>query len=397
MREYELLKRLGSEYRVHLIAISKTYEDDCANVRNLDGICDRVSVFRAEPAGPPDPEIPYQVLRHRSAAATRAVARACRHADLLHVEGFYLMQHVPPERKIPLLLIEQNIEYVLWRQRTETAASAEERDINLAQYLKTLESEIETWKRSDLCAAVTEDDRGIMHAASPGLDVRVVPDGADHLARIPDAPLDRSISAVYVANFAYQPNLDGALFLAREIWPRVRSRLPRATLALVGNDPPPEVLALQRKGIVVTGRVARVEPYLHAARAVVCPLRIGGGVKVKVLEALSAGKALVTTSVGLQGLPAAAGACLVEDEPARFARAIVRVVRYPKVRARLEAASREFARSLPTWDDAAARLTECYRELLRTDVVDLPVTERRTTRPKTRTKKLAKPIDSFAK
>ncbi|MDQ4025272.1 MAG: glycosyltransferase family 4 protein [Actinomycetota bacterium] len=328
-----------------------------------------VFVFAAEPPPPAPSAEPAQVVRHRAAEMTAHVARevADGRFDLVHVEGFYLMQHVPDPCPLPVLLVEQNVEYVLWRQRAATAAGKHERDAAVTEYLRTLEAETAAWAQADLCAALTPDDAAIMRAALPGLDVRLVPDGIDHLPRtaarrVPQQPH----AVVFAANFGYQPNVDAALYLCHEIWPRVERRRPDARLLLVGNAPPPEVVALgRRRGVVVTGRVPSVDPFLESAALVACPLRIGGGIKVKMLEAMGRGKAIVTTTVGAQGLDAFAGsAFLVEDHPAAFAHAVVALLDDRRLRARLEEGARRAARSLPTWDEAASALGECYRDLV---------------------------------
>jgi glycosyltransferase involved in cell wall biosynthesis len=119
------------------------------------------------------------------------------------------------------------------------------------------------------------------------------------------------------------------------------------------------VLALAGDGVEVTGRVPSVEPHLDEAAVVVAPLRVGGGVKVKVLEALSRGKAVVSTSVGVQGLTQSPA--VVADEPAAFATAVADLLADPAARDRREQAALRYARSLPTWDDAARALLGCYR------------------------------------
>lgn len=371
-REYELLRRVGDDFDVTLAAVSKVYEEDSANAPALKRHCRDVFVF---PAAVPDPRsrpghaVPAQVERHRCPELTDHVARAVSSEsfDLVHVEGFYLMQHVPHACPVPVLLVEQNVEYVLWRQRAETAPRKHDRDAAIAEYLRTLEAETAAWGRADLCGALTQDDAEIMTAAGgPGLDVRLVPDGVDHLPlSAPSAPAHPGHVVAFAANFAYQPNVDAALYLCREIWPRVVRRLPHARLLLVGNAPPPEVRALARgRDVVVTGRVPSVDPFLEKASVVVCPLRVGGGIKVKMLEAMSRGKAIVTTSVGAQGLARfAGGAFLVEDQPAGFAQALAGLLADEGARRALEGQARAAARRLPTWDDAAASLGGCYREL----------------------------------
>ncbi len=371
-REYELLTRLASDLDVHLVAVSKTYREDLDAVAALQEFCTAIDLFEAVEE-PPQSGLPYQVRRHVSPDATTRVheiirSRAC---NLVHVEGFYLMQHLPEPCPLPVVLVEQNVEYQLCRQRAATAP-LRQRSGFVYEYLLTLEAELDAWKRSDVCAAVTTDDRDFMVAANPTLDVRLVPDGIDHLdGRPPDRSkgnggLQESPSIVYVANFGYQPNVDGALFLLSEIFPRIAARAPRIKLFLVGNAPPPEVVDAARswRNVVVTGRVPAVEPYIDAADIVVCPLRIGGGIKVKVLEALSRGKAIVSTTIGVQGLPGAERAMVVRDLPASFASACIRLLTNPAARQRLERRAHAFARSLPTWEHAADALRACYAEAL---------------------------------
>ncbi|HEX2296015.1 MAG TPA: glycosyltransferase family 4 protein [Actinomycetota bacterium] len=373
-REYELLRRVGDAFDVTLCAVSKVYEEDAANAPALKTLCRDVFVFPSANPRPAEPRrgaLPAQMERHRCPELTEHVARSVGSGayDVVHVEGFYLMQHVPDPCPLPVLLVEQNVEYVLWRQRAETALRKQERDGAIAEYLRTLEAETAAWARADLCGALTPDDAAILSAAGgPGLQVRLIPDGVDHVA-LPraSAPGDPGHVVAFAANFAYQPNVDAALYLCREIWPRVARRLPHARLLLVGNAPPEEVRALGgRHDVVVTGRVPSVDPFLEKASVVVCPLRIGGGIKVKMLEAMGRGKAVVTTSVGAQGLGHVAGrAFVVEDQPAAFAHAVVSLLGDEDARRALEREARLAARMLPSWDDAAAALGRCYRELAR--------------------------------
>jgi glycosyltransferase involved in cell wall biosynthesis len=289
----------------------------------------------------------------------------------VHVEGFYLMQHVPASCSVPILLVEQNVEYSLWEQRAAATRDAAERTRNLREYALTVKHERKAWRRARLCAAVTEDDRLMMSGSSDALEVGLVPDGTDHLRRrraakttYRRAPQGRA-RIVYIANFAYQPNIDGAIHLCTEIFPLVRSRVPNARLVLVGNAPPPEVRALASRGsrIRVTGTVRSVTPYLRSADVVVCPLRIGGGIKVKMLEALNFGKATVSTSVGVQGLPGIDRSVVVQDDPELFARSVGRILTDARYRRSLERAAAAYGQKLPTWREAAESLANCYERL----------------------------------
>lgn len=171
---------------------------------------------------------------------------------------------------------------------------------------------------------------------------------------------------MFVANFAYQPNLDAAWFLCDEIVPRVVREIPGARFLLVGTSPPDDLRAAAEAcpNIAVTGRVPAVEPYLDAAQVVVAPLRIGGGIKVKVLEALARGRPLVASSIAAQGFGSGSAECMrIADDPESFASEVVSLLHRPDERQRLARAAAALAATLPSWDEAAASLVECYREL----------------------------------
>ena len=377
-RELELINRLADRFDVHLVVISKTPEEDRANAASLIPCCDAVEVFAATPLRPDAParHEPVQLLRHRSRAATRRVREILggEEVDLVHVEGFYLMQHVPAWVDVPVLLVEQNIEYELEHQRARTGGEGVMRLDAFQRSVRTHAAELACWRRASRLATVTDEDRATIKAQLKGTHISVVPDGVDHLPgpeqrnREPvssgmasgDAPL-----VMLLANFAYAPNVDAARFLCHEILPRLRRSVADVRLWLVGNAPPGEVLALENDRIHVTGYVPDVLPYLDLADVLVCPLRIGGGIKVKTIEALRRGKALVTTPIGAQGLPAEARSamCIAED-PDGFAGALSTLLRDRQYRRRLERLAARAATRLPTWDQSAAALASVYDELL---------------------------------
>jgi glycosyltransferase involved in cell wall biosynthesis len=250
------------------------------------------------------------------------------------------------------VLAEQNVEFALWRQRARR-----NRDVGCVREARaTRAAELAAWRRADLVVAVTEDDRRAILAEEPTLDVRVVPDGADHLRPARGRAKPAPATILFVGNFAYEPNLDAAHFLCETIFPLVRREVPAARVLLAGNGPPEELVEH------ATGRVARLEPYYDRATVVACPLRVGGGIKVKMLEALTRGKAIVSTSIGVQGLDKAP--VLVRDDAEEFARAVARLLRDARARARLESRARAYAARLPTWDEAAERLAACYEDAL---------------------------------
>lgn len=358
LREFELLRRIGSKVDVSVCAVSKTPEEDQANAGALSTYCSDVQVVAAEPARSTDSTTPFQVLRHRARHVPSQLADG--DYDLVHVEGFYLMQHLRSVAPRPTVLVEQNIEYELWEQRAANsfgaAAWRHRREAD-----RTRRAERRAWGRADVVAALTEEDRRVIRAS--GIPrVHLVPDGIDRPARPPvRTAADAAPVITFIANFAYEPNVDAAVHFAADVLPLIVEAVPDAHLMLVGNGPPPQVQALAGPSVTVTGRVPDVGEYLQGATVVICPLRVGGGVKVKMLEALAHGKAIVSTRVGVQGLGGDVGqAVAVADSAGDMAAAVIDVLRDPGRRHRLEAAAVAHAAGLPTWDDAAAALLECY-------------------------------------
>jgi len=377
-REYELLRRLGGKVDFDLVAVSKTLVEDRSNAHRLAPMCHSVQVVPASSDG--NLRGAQQVRRHACPSLVDTVAELAAAVDLVHVEGFYLMQHVPADCPVPIVLIEQNVEYDLCKQRASVARALPEVFDRMRDYRQTRIAEIEAWRRSDLVGVLTEDDRRAVLSVAPDVRVRLTPDGVGHPSAWADA--DGTVPdlggplLVFVANFAYEPNLDAARYLCSDVLPRIAREVRGVRLALVGTSPPDELrrLAGERDDVIVTGRVPAVEPYLDQADVVVAPLRVGGGVKVKVLEALSRGKAIVATSVAAQGFGADARSSMHNaDEPESFAAAAVHLLQSPAERARLEAAALRLAARLPSWDDAAQALHGCYREV--TEVAVRPVSE----------------------
>ena len=186
--------------------------------------------------------------------------------------------------------------------------------------------------------------------------VLVCPNGREPSAILPDAP---DATVAFVATMGWAPNVDAAVWLGREIWPEVLTRVPEARLLLVGKDPAPAVRALAEERIEVTGTVADVSPFLARSRVVVAPLRAGGGTRLKIMEALDVGRPVVATSVGCEGMEdlVGRGVVLADTAPA-LAEAIADLLRNPGCAAALGRAGHDAVVADHTWDTALAPLME---------------------------------------
>jgi glycosyltransferase involved in cell wall biosynthesis len=223
-----------------------------------------------------------------------------------------------------------------------------------------------TWSAFDLIQVFTPRDAEGVRAVAPELAdrVRVNPFGLE----LPDAlpPADASSrELVFVGNFTHPPNVDAALWLGSEIMPALRAQGTGARLTVVGPWAPASVRALACGDIRVTGRVDEVRPYLEAAAVVLAPLRIGGGMRMKVLEALALGRPVVTTPRGAEGLEAAPeGAFAVAETATGFTDVVRRLLAEPSARVEMGARARAYAVEEHSPAAYAARLERVYEEAL---------------------------------
>jgi len=207
-------------------------------------------------------------------------------------------------------------------------------------------------RRADLVIAVSEADAQALRRIVPALDPLVIPNGitvAEYAACTDKADLHQP-AFVFTGTMDFRPNVDGALWFAAEVWPRIRTALPDAHCYFVGRHPHRRLDALRElPGIVITGSVPDTRPYINAATVYVVPLLVGGGTRLKLLEATSMGKAIVSTALGAEGFVHPEDAMLLADDSVAFAEACVRLARDVAARAQWEARARAYAHAYD-WD-----------------------------------------------
>lgn len=284
-----------------------------------------------------------------STAARRLLAAGLAAAgpfDLVLVEHSGLAGLVPPRpRRDPWVLSMQNLlsrrashevaiargrrQRWMWRRERERAVRFEE--AALAQY--------------DRVVVCSDEDNEVLHGR--GL---VVPNGVD-VERYRPTPLPPSPRIVLTATLGYPPNVDGVLWFCADVLPRVREAVPEASVSIVGRQPAPSIRALRGShGVDLHFDVPSTVPFLQEARVAVVPVRVGTGTRIKALEAMAAGRPVVGTTIGLEGLGAVDGVnAVVADDAAGMADAIVRALRDESHAERLAAAGRAHVEQRFDW------------------------------------------------
>jgi polysaccharide biosynthesis protein PslH len=286
--------------------------------------------------------------------------------DLIQVEtglmGFY---RYPSD--VPMVLTEHDVEAdaVLTTEADGVVGRLRHGLLHIEQR-RWQQFQREVWRRFSRIQVFSTADAGRIQALEPALvdRVRINPFGID-LPDLPATDCERPYSMAFVGNFLHLPNVDGALWLVRSIMPQLRSQVPGVRLTIVGVEPPPCVRELAGENVVVTGTVPSTEPYLNEAAVVVAPLRIGGGMRVKVLQAMARGKAVVTTSLGAEGLLVVGSPPLmIADNTPRFAAAIAALLVDNDKREALGQQARAFVADHYTWAAHGKRLESIYDEIL---------------------------------
>jgi glycosyltransferase involved in cell wall biosynthesis len=307
---------------------------------------------------------PMWVSRWRIPAFARA-ARELAHQwrpDVVQAEYHLMAQYFDAVGSGPRRIL---------RQLEPGAASAADRASRrrgAARLLGTLDSR--AWRRyerrammaADTVVALTERDRSALAPLAGTTPVVCIPVGVSIPERAADPLGTDPPNLLFVGNFVHPPNADAAERLVREIFPLIRRRVPAAELRIVGPNPPSDLAG--HPGVVVTGEVPDVRPYIDSASVVLAPLRLGGGMRVKVAEALAAGKAVVATALAAEGLEATPGdQLLVADDAQGIADSAADLLLDPARRGALATRARTWAVERLAWDAPTAKFERLYESL----------------------------------
>jgi polysaccharide biosynthesis protein PslH len=378
LRTWHLMRHLARSHDITYLAFAEPGQP-AGDVEDMREVASRVeTITRAEaPKGTlrfyagaamhvVDP-LPYAVAKYRSAAFRRRLRQLLNEQsfDLIVCDFLFPAVNLPQRLPCPAVIFTHNVESEIWRRHAETQAGALGRLLYGMQHRRMLKYEGQTLRRFDGVLAVSDADRDSFARLYPGAaaePVHVVPTGVDtdYFSPSPTSPLATDI--VFTGSMDWLPNEDAMLHFCTHVLPLIRADEPGVRLSIVGRAPTPAVRKLMEDpdaGIHVTGRVDDVRPYMRDASVYVVPLRIGGGTRLKIFEAMAMGKAVVSTTVGAEGLPIVPGEhLLIADEPHTFARAVVRLMRDADRRERLGAAARALVVARYDWSAVAGSLED---------------------------------------
>jgi glycosyltransferase involved in cell wall biosynthesis len=255
--------------------------------------------------------------------------------DFLHTARYALGLDVPK------VLFQHNVESQILRRHAEHDRGFLRRSYMRLQYRRTRDLEARYGREFNKVIAVSRQDQETFEREYGWTNVRAIDTAVDLDYFSPTGEEERPDRVVFVGSLDWMPNQDGVIGFVRRVWPRIRQMKPGATFGVVGRNPPAAVTRLSEEpGVEVLGSVPDVRPYLAEAMAVVVPLNVGGGTRLKIFAAMAMAKATVSTTLGAEGLPVRHGMeILIADDDAEFAHAVVRLLDDADLRRRIGGAA----------------------------------------------------------
>ena len=295
--------------------------------------------------------IPVAGMRYRSEAMRKAISRIVTEQDFDAKICDFLFPAINIEDVSGWTLFQHNVESVIWERHAQKGRTAAHRAYFALQARRMREWEQDICRSVSQVIAVSEIDEAIFRERFGVERTGWVPTGVDvEYFRSPENSA-RTNELVFVGSMDWMPNIDGIEWFLSEVFPLIRARKPDCRLAIVGRNPPASLAQGGDRAVTITGTVPDVRPYLWKSAVSIVPLRIGGGTRLKIFEAMAAGTPVISTSIGAEGLPAVDGdTILIADTAQEFAERCLRLLNDPSERATISSRALRLIRSRFSWE-----------------------------------------------
>jgi sugar transferase (PEP-CTERM/EpsH1 system associated) len=382
IRNLHILRYLAKRHRVSLLTFRPEGPMDTSNIPQICDYAEALPMPRRTTRNRvlklATSSLPDMAWRLHSEAMQRKLEELCDsvYFDAVHVEGIEMVPYgLMALRLDPLAWMTydaHNAEYMIQRRAFTTDVPQARRlpraIYSLSQWWRLRQYESRIAGMSKHVVTVSPADSAALARLSLRLRERItlMPNGVDPERWSPEAvapePMMAPEALVFDGSMDFRPNVDAARWFASEVWPLVREERPDAHFYIVGRNPVPEVLTLaDRPGVTVTGPVDDMRPWVAGASVYVVPMRMGGGVRLKVLQAMSMARPIVSTAMGAEGIAARPGLdMLMSRTPSEFAASVLQLLRNPDMSARLGSSARELVTTRYSWDKLLPTLDSIY-------------------------------------
>jgi len=373
VRSLNTISELARSHQVTVIT-THGHGDDPDGLKQQLAHCERVlsvpyavpkrgsAAFAASVAGSWFSHYPVDLWKWRVRDVRREVraALAKSDTDLVVADFLFAAVNVRMPGDVPVLVFAHNVEYLIWQRLAHLESSPWKRALFEMEWRKVRACERDVCRRADLTIAVSDDDKERLAELGAGIRAASIPTGVDTGYFRPRGAAEVPARLVFSGSMDWHPNEDAVCYFVDTILPRIRAEAPAASFTIVGRNPSARVRELAAQpGVIVTGTIGDVRPAIGEASVYVVPLRAGSGTRIKIFEALAMGKAVVSTTVGAEGLALESGRhFLAADTPHDFANAVIRLLRDPARRQVLGDAGRALVEANYSWPMVAREFEE---------------------------------------
>ncbi len=383
-RSHNLLKEVARGNDVYLVALrnktsshpisememAKTeLEKFCKQVHLID-ISSRISGFSLTTLAMKSlfQRKPLSVTMYRFEEMRRCIKKVIGGVrfDVIHYDTISLAEYIQDVGGVYNVLNHHGVESFMMRRRVEHEPNPLKKLFYLVESRKLRQYEEENCVKFDLNIAVSVLDKSMLEEIAPSARFEIVENGVDIRYFYPGIDYFGKDRLIFAGRLDQYSNRDAILHFCTRVWPLVRDAIPEMHLTIIGSNPPPRLtdIANNDRRIELLGYVDDVRPYFARAMAVVCPIRDGGGTRVKILDAMAMGMPIISTTIGCEGIDVAPGAdLLIADTPDEFLKKIWELYENDTLRAALGTRARKRAEEIYSWDIIGEKLSACYSGL----------------------------------
>lgn len=378
IRSYNILRQLAARHEVGLFTFYPKIEPDPhpdlrADFSRVDALPLKLPPARSYHEGlwyakSLLSRLPHSIQKFCRPEVKRRLRQTVREMapEVLVCDFIFPAAAFPWDAPHPKILFTHNVESEIWRRHAQTARNPIWRAVTQQECRAMERAERVYLRRADHVLTVSEPDRDFFTRYVVSSKITIIPTGVDTCFFQPRFEDEQPGRLVFTGSMDWMPNEDGIFYFVEQILPRIRAQAAETTLCIAGRRPSARLRRLGETtpGVQVTGAVEDIRPFVHAASVYIVPLRIGGGTRIKIFEAMAMGKAVVSTTIGAEGLPVSDPEnILLADEPETFAAAVLRLLGSPPLRKQMGTAARTLVENGFGWNSIGAKFEAVLQEV----------------------------------
>jgi polysaccharide biosynthesis protein PslH len=378
IRSFSILKELAKTHEVTLFTFYAAHPDDVHS--GLNGMFDQVvnmSLPIATNRGLGEmanfaknifSSLPHTVSKYcrpEVKARMRELLASNRY-DVIICDFVVAAAAIPWEVACPKVIFTHNVEALIWKRHFEVSGNPLWKMASWGEYQKMIRFEKHFLNKAEHVLTVSEADKDFFSDFIDRRKMTVISTGVDTEYFRPGSATEQPNSLVFTGSMDWMPNEDGVLYFLRSVLPLIRREIPQLSFTIVGRKPSEKLrtAAAAEPGVQVTGTVDDIRPYVEEGSVYVVPLRIGSGTRLKIFEAMAMGKAIVSTTLGAEGLPISDGQdILIANSPEEFSAKVCMLLGDPHERRRLGSAARQLVEQHYSWSSVAAEFNDVLRRI----------------------------------